>query len=92
MYVTSGYRRLFYFSIGPRSAFIFTCQLANGNDIVQDGDNTNNLKWNHVGVITILNNTNEFSISKITTEILLVKIFYITRYSGERYVLFQGSF
>lgn len=37
-----------------------------------------------VGVITILNNTKVFSITKITTKILLVSVFYITRHSEER--------
>lgn len=37
-----------------------------------------------VGVTTILNNTNEFSITEITTKILLVTVSYITRHSEER--------
>lgn len=74
-YVISGYLHLLYFSTGHHTAVIFTCQFAKVR-----------LKLLQVGVITILNNTNEFSIRKITTKILLVNVFCITRHSGERYV------
>jgi len=65
----------FYFFVGHHTAFIFTCQFAKIS-----------LKLIQAGVITILNNTNEFSINKIATKILLVNVFYITRHPGETYV------